>query len=136
MNRLFKSFQRLILRLLVISFVVFAFFGFQAFSSSNAMLLAQADTVTTPEGTYYKGTPDQEAIRNEQPLENTQRQLQETADNIREKLNLDEPIPESTRQFLEDVRTNIDKSLEPITGDKAGYYQENIPPERISRDKR
>ncbi|MBE9058082.1 hypothetical protein [Sphaerospermopsis sp. LEGE 08334] len=136
MNRLFKSFQRLILRLLVISFVVFAFFGFQAFSSSNAMLLAQADTVITPEGTYYKGTPDQEAIRNEQPLENTQRQLQETADNIREKLNLDEPIPESTRQFLEDVRTNIDKSLEPITGDKPGYYQENIPPERILRDKR
>lgn len=137
MNRFFKNLQRVILRLLVISFVAFTLFGFQAFTSSNVMLLAQADTVTTPEGVYYKGTPDPGEIRNDQQVENSQRRLKETADNVREKLNLDEPMPESTREFLKDVRTKVEKSVEPITGGKPGYYQEeNIPPERILRDKR
>ncbi|MBD2296639.1 hypothetical protein H6G06_24940 [Anabaena sphaerica FACHB-251] len=136
MNGFFKNLQRVIVRLLVISFVAVTFFGFQAFSSGNAMLVAQAETVTTPEGVYYKGTPDRGAIRNDQQLDNAQRKLKGTADNIKEKLNLDEPIPESTREFLEDVRTNVEKTVEPITGGKSGYYQDNIPPERILRDKR
>jgi hypothetical protein len=136
MNRFLQNLQRVILRLLVIFFVTFTFLGFSAFDSGNAMLLAQADTVTTPEGVYYKGTPDRAAVRNDQQLENSQRQLKGAADNIREKLNLDEPVPESTREFLEDVRTNVERSIEPITGGQPGYYQENIPPERILRDKR
>lgn len=127
MNRFLKNLKSVILRLLVISFVAFTFFSFPAFSYGNRMLLAQADTVTTPEGVYYKGTPDQEEIKNDQPLENAQKQLKETADNIKEKLNLDEPIPDGTKEFLEDVRTNVEKSvepiLEPITGGKPGYYQ-------------
>ncbi|MFM2060836.1 MAG: hypothetical protein RLZZ507_506 [Cyanobacteriota bacterium] len=136
MNHFLKNLQRVILRLLVISFVVFSFFGFPVFSSGNMMLIAQADTVTTPEGIYYKGTPDAAEIRNDQQVENAQKRLKDTADNVRERLNLDEPIPESTKEFLQDVRTNVEKTVEPITRGKPGYYQENIPPERILRDKR
>jgi hypothetical protein len=100
------------------------------------MLLAQAETITTPEGVYYKGTPDPGKITTDRETENTQRYLRETADNFREKLNLDEPVPESTKEFLEDVHTNVEKTIEPITRGQPGYYQQNIPPEKILRDKR
>ncbi|WP_311381504.1 hypothetical protein ACOWPH_25950 [Anabaena sp. PCC 7938] len=93
------------------------------------MLVAQADTVKTPEGIYYKGTPNAAELRNDQ------KRYKDTGDNIKEKLNLDESIPESTREFLDDVQTNVEKSVEPITGTRHGYYQENVPPERVLRDK-
>ncbi|MGM3304896.1 hypothetical protein ACSQ6I_02750 [Anabaena sp. WFMT] len=130
MNKFFKNLKRVNLRpILVIFFVILTFFGLQSFGHSHTMLVAQADTVKTPEGVYYKGTPDASEIRNDQ------KRLKDTGDNIKERLNLDEPIPESTREFLNDVQTNVEKSVEPITGTRHGYYQENIPPERILRDK-
>jgi hypothetical protein len=136
MKVFFTKINRLIFRLLVISFVVFTLLGLPAFSSKNTILLAKADTVTTPEGVYYKGIPEQGKITSDQQNENNPRYFQDRSKNIREKLNLDEPVPESTKDFFEDIRTNVGKTLEPITGSKNGYYQENIPPEKILRDKR
>jgi hypothetical protein len=139
MNRFFDRLQKIILRQILVIFLLgLTFLGIQAFNDDNSMLLAQADTVKTPEGVYYKGTPDDGAIRNDQQVENTQRKLRENANNIRERLNLDEETPEATKEFLESTQRRFEESVEPITGTKHGYYQENIPPnvspERVLRD--
>lgn len=57
--------------------------------------------VETPEGRYYKATPEHAANnRTGGVIDN----VQQTAQNIKEKLNLDEPLPKSTKDFL-----NLDK---------------------------
>ncbi len=48
-------------------------------------------------------------------IENTREKLKETADTVREKLNLDEPISPSTKAFAEDLK---EKVAHPLTGDK------------------
>ncbi|WP_413172471.1 hypothetical protein [Anabaena azotica] len=114
-------------QIVIISLLVLTFFGIQSVNIGKFMPVAQADTVRTPEGIYYKGTPDTGRIRNNQQLENAQERLKETTENVKEKLNLDEPIPDSTKEFLQDVQTNIEKTVKPITGSNRGYYQDNIP---------
>ncbi|WP_071191823.1 hypothetical protein [Trichormus sp. NMC-1] len=126
MNQILNFLQRKIFRpIVIISLMAFTFFGFPALNYSNS--LAQAETVKTPEGIYYKGTPDTAKIRNDKPVENAPKILKETAENIKEKLNLDEPVPDATKEFLEDVKTNVEKTVEPITGTRRGFYQETIP---------
>lgn len=46
----------------------------------------------------------------------TQNKLEQAADTIREKLNLDEPVPQSTKDFLNDTRENVDAAVRPVTG--------------------
>ncbi|MBD2692232.1 hypothetical protein [Anabaena catenula] len=126
MNQFLNFLQRKFFpSIVVISLVTFTFFGFPALNYSNS--LAQADTVKTPEGIYYKGTPDTGKIRNDKSVENAPKKLKETAENIKERLNLDEPVPDATKEFLEDVKTNVEKTVEPITGNRRGFYQENVP---------
>lgn len=132
MNRLLSWLQNLLLRQIITIFMLgFVFFSLQAFSYGNSMLVAQADTVKTPEGIYYKGTPDEGRVRNDRQLENAQRRLKETGDNVREKLNLDEETPEATKEFLESVQNKVEKTVEPITGTRRGYYQETVPKKEI-----
>ncbi len=119
--------KNILRQIVIISLLVLTFFGIQFVNYGKSIPLAQADTVKTPEGIYYKGTPDTERVRNNQQLENAQERLKETTENVREKLNLDEPIPDSTKEFLQDVQTNIEKTVKPITGGNRGYYQDNIP---------
>ncbi|MDZ8050629.1 MAG: hypothetical protein RMX68_021455 [Aulosira sp. ZfuVER01] len=58
MTRIFSWIQNVILRRIMIVFLLgLAFLGMQTFAYSNGMQ-AQAETVKTPEGIYYKGTPD------------------------------------------------------------------------------
>lgn len=67
-------------------------------------------SVTTPEGTYYKARPDYPDYRSETDnadnvktgniFEKAKQNLQETAENVKDKLNLDEPVPQSTRDFF------------------------------------
>ena len=124
MNHL-SSWMKNILRQTVIVFLIgLTFLGVQAFSYGNAMLVAQAETVKTPEGIYYKGTPDESEIRNDQQLHNVQNNLKGAADNIREKLNLDEPVPQSTKKFLKSTERKVEREVKPITGSPKGYYQE------------
>ncbi|MEA5517180.1 hypothetical protein [Nodularia sp. UHCC 0506] len=120
MNRVFSWLQNTFLRQIIIVFMIsFAFFSFQIFNYGND--IAKADTVKTPEGIYYKGTPD------DQQIENAQKNLKETAENAREKLNLDEPTPKATKEFLDSVQTQVEDTVQPITGTRHGYYQKNRP---------
>ncbi len=90
------------------------------------------ETVESPYGYYYKGTPDENVskgdrnvLRNDNELvENSKNSLKSTADNIREKLNLDEPLPRSTKEFLKSTEEKVEETVKPITGKREGYYQE------------
>ncbi len=98
-------------QILVVFLVGFMFLLGQAFSYVN---VAQAETVKTPEGIYYKGTPDEGEIKNDTQIRNAPNPLTEVADKIREKLNLDEETPPATKEFFDPARN--------ITGDNARSF--------------
>jgi len=87
----------------------------QAFSYVN---VAQADTVRTPEGTYYKGTPDEGEMKNDSQMKNAQNKLKSVADNIREKLNLDEKTPQATKEFFDPTSNTAKEKAQSFNGDK------------------
>lgn len=109
MNRVISSLRNLrISQILVVFLVGFMFLLGQAFSYVN---VAQADTVRTPEGTYYKGTPNEGEMKNDTQMKNAQNKLKSVADNIREKLNLDEKTPQATKEFFDPAsNTAADKA--------------------------
>jgi hypothetical protein len=122
MNRVISWLQNFFLRqVLVICLIGATFFIGQSFIYTNTMI-AQAD-VKTPEGIYYKGTPDNEGIRNDAQVRNAQEKLKGTVDNVREKLNLNEETPRATKEFQKNVKRKVGEAVEPITGEKRGYYQ-------------
>jgi hypothetical protein len=89
-------------QILVVFLVGFIFLVNPELSQIDILQTAQANTVKTPEGIYYKGVPNREEMGKEQPKEDSiQQKIQETAENIKEKLNLDEPIPQSTKDFFQ-----------------------------------
>jgi hypothetical protein len=126
MKNFFSQLQNTLLRQIVmVVLIVSTFFGF--ISYGNTIPVAQAD-VKTPEGTYYKGIPDGNAsISNDQQVRNAQSGLKGAADNIREKLNLDEPVPQSTKEFLRNTERRTEKAVRPLTKTREGYYQ--TPPQ-------
>ncbi|MBW4563475.1 MAG: hypothetical protein KME32_20485 [Mojavia pulchra JT2-VF2] len=74
------------------------------------------NTVKSPEGIYYKGTPDYEgnqSIRNDNQVENAQNNLKQTANNVREKLNLDEETPRATKEFIQSVKSKVGEVVNP-----------------------
>ncbi|MFW9264362.1 hypothetical protein A4S05_19095 [Nostoc sp. KVJ20] len=121
MNRVISWLRNIrISQVLVVFLVGFMFLLGQAFSFAN---IAQAD-VKTPEGTYYKGVPDQQGeIRNDTQIRNAQNPLKEAADNIREKLNLDEETPRATKDFLNSTRNKVGENVQPLTKTEEGYYR-------------
>ncbi|ARV60185.1 hypothetical protein BZZ01_17495 [Nostocales cyanobacterium HT-58-2] len=87
------------------------------------------DTVRSPEGIYYKGTPDEAKARRDDnnPLRDAGKNLKGAADNVREKLNLDEELPRSTKDFLKSNQRRTEDRVRRGIDDKEGYFQE--PPE-------
>lgn len=87
------------------------------------------DNVTTPEGTYYKATPNNGAnYSNSDSYTNRYAQrsgnpLKDATENVREKLNLDEELPRSTKEFLNSTEKRVEKTVQPVTQTPEGYYQ-------------
>jgi hypothetical protein len=131
MNRVISWLRNIRISQIVVVFLVgFMFLLGQAFSDVN---VAQAD-VKTPEGTYYKGIPDgQGEIRNDFQTSNTQNPLKSAAENIREKLNLDEKTPRATKEFFDPTKNIAGDKARSFDGDKEGYYQN--PPSKQLRDR-
>ncbi|MDZ7952092.1 hypothetical protein [Nostoc sp. DedQUE09] len=126
MNRVTSWLRNIRISQIVVVFLVgFMFLLGQAFTYVN---VAQAD-VKTPEGTYYKGIPDE--LNNSQG--DTGHGLKSAADNIREKLNLDEETPRSTKEFLKSAKNKVEETLQPSSGQKEGYYQN--PPSKQLRNR-
>jgi hypothetical protein len=127
MNRLTSWLRNIrISQILVVFLVGFMFLLGQAFTYVD---VAQAD-VKTPEGTYYKGIPDE--LNNPQ-VENTGKRLKSAADTIREKLNLDEETPRSTKEFLKSTKNKVEQTVQPLTETKEGYYR--TAPSKQLRDR-
>ncbi|MBC6430250.1 hypothetical protein FM036_05125 [Nostoc sp. HG1] len=126
MNRVTSWLRNIRISQIVVVFLVgFMFLLGQAFTYVN---VAQADVIT-PEGTYYKGIPDgQGEIRNDTQTTKSQNPLKEAADNIREKLNLDEETPRATKEFLKSTTNTVGDKVQPLTGTKEGYYR--TPPSK------
>ncbi|MEG4294963.1 hypothetical protein Q5692_40250 [Microcoleus sp. C2C3] len=65
-------------------------------------------TPLTPEATSYEvARPDR------QPTSDTEKDASGVLDNIREKLNLDQPIAPSTKKFIESVKNNAGEAVTP-----------------------
>ncbi len=95
--------------------------------SMIAPATATANPLVTKEATQYEsanppqdlqefrtqmGRASDRATENSKELiDNSQNQLQDLADTVREKLNLDEPIDPHTKEFFEDVQENINSML-------------------------
>ncbi|BAY47447.1 hypothetical protein SAMD00079811_50650 [Scytonema sp. HK-05] len=88
-------------QILTVFLVGLTFFVMQAFGYGNALIAQAEETVESPVGIYYKGTPsdtgsntssnkssDTSKIQNDNKLvEKARKNLKETADNVREKAN-------------------------------------------------
>ncbi|MBU7584288.1 MAG: hypothetical protein KAF91_15470 [Nostoc sp. TH1S01] len=117
-------------KIMVVFLVGFMFLLGQAFSFVN---VAQAD-VKTPEGIYYKGVPDEQGdVRNDNQIRDTKNKLKDTAENVREKLNLNEETPRSTREFRDSLRNKVEDRYDRSNESREGYYQN--PPSKQIRDR-
>jgi hypothetical protein len=90
--------------------IVFAVLFVQFVGYIN-VLPAHADTVKTPEVKYYNAEPTE---KDKQLVDNAKKNLKDIGENIREKLNLDEPLPESTKEFLNSSENKVDEVVKII----------------------
>lgn len=119
MNRFITSLLNFRLRQIFTVFLIgLTFWSIQAFGYSN-QLQAQAKPLT-PEASAYQvdntNTSDTGALRNNKQVETGQQNLKDTADNVREKLNLDQPIYPGTKEVLNDVQDSIKDAVNAVTG--------------------
>jgi hypothetical protein len=101
---------------------------------------ASSGKVTSPEGVYYKGVPDDDVHRSLRQnnsgsdtenyntssgniIEEIKEKIEETAETVTEKLNLNEETPRATKEFLRSTEKQVEKTVEPVTGTRSGYYQ-------------
>jgi gas vesicle protein len=117
MNRIISWLPNFSLRKILTVFLVgSAFLVMQAFSYGN-QLQAHAETLTPEASAYEVDKSDTEQIKNDNKLvEESQRNLKDTADNVREKLNLDQPIYPGTKEFLNDVKDSVKDATKAVTG--------------------
>jgi hypothetical protein len=103
-------------KILTVFLVGIAFLVMQAFSYGN-QLQAQAKPLTPEASAYEVDKSDTELIKNDNDLVGeSQRNLKDTADNVREKLNLDQPIYPGTKEFLNDVQESVKDATKALTG--------------------
>lgn len=109
-------------KLIVLCVATITLFLGQFFNSGNS-LLAQSPGIT-PEGDYYQVEPE---YTGKGPVTSVKETLKNATENIVEKLNLNEPLPPSTKKFINQVEDSVGGTVEPITGNQEGYYKkENI----------
>jgi hypothetical protein len=104
-------------KLIVLSIATITLFMGQFFNPGNS-LLAQSGAIT-PEGDYYQVAPEYAGKGTVEPVKET---VKNATDNIVEKLNLNEPLPPSTKKFLNQVKESVGQTAEPITGNQEGYF--------------
>jgi hypothetical protein len=127
MNKVISWVKNIHLRQILTVFLMgITIFVIQAFGYSNA-LQAQAEPVTPEATSYQVERNDKDNIKNDNKLvEKSRRNLKETADNVREKLSLDEPL-DSGKEVLKSAQEKVKDVVEPRTGKNRGYYQDNKP---------
>jgi hypothetical protein len=73
----------------------------------------------------YHGDNETESVhdRRAESIRSTGNKLKDIAETVKEKLNLDEPIPESTKEFLNDVENTVDNTVGKVSGEKPRYFK-------------
>lgn len=66
---------------------------------------------------------DQDRDRRDDLIGTTQEKLKDAAENVKEKLNLDEPLAPSTKEFLGKRSERVDAQGNVIVREEPGYYQ-------------
>lgn len=106
MKKLTSRLVRICLRVGIIFAVCTAIlFSSELELSGNKM---QAIAAPTPETESYEIPLD-----DRQPTSEIEKEARDAVDNIREKLNLDQPIAPSTKKFIESVKTNVGEAVTP-----------------------
>jgi hypothetical protein len=100
-----------LLQILTVFLVSCAFFIGTAFDQYGNSLLAQAEPVT-PEATQYQVDKPQNPVNNvkdaaQQASKSSQDKGKNFLENIREKLNLDEPLDPGTKEVIKDASEAI-----------------------------
>jgi ABC-type dipeptide/oligopeptide/nickel transport system permease component len=123
MNRIITWLQSTTVRVLITIFFVTLTFAVSMAFSPDSSLRVQAQTLT-PEATEYQidspdspFQPESEAIKNEGEyagkdlVEGAKEKTESAADNVREKLNLDQPIYPGTKKFINQVKDKVEETL-------------------------
>ena len=106
MKKLTSRLVRICLRVGIICAVCTAIlFSSELQLSGNKM---QAIATPTPETKSYEIPLD-----DRQPTSEIEKDARSAVDNIREKLNLDQPIAPSTKKFIKSVKTNLEEAVTP-----------------------
>ena len=104
-------------KLIVLCIATVTLFLGQFLNSDNS-LLAQSSSLT-PEGDYYQVAPD---YSGKGTVDSVKQTLNNATENVVEKLNLNEPLPPSTKKFLNQVEDSVGNTAKPITGNQEGYF--------------
>lgn len=117
MNQLISWLQSVLVRVIVTSFLVGSTLLLSAVLGYGNSFQAQADPLT-PEATSYQVDRTDVETFNDQAqdqgndlIKNSQNKLESAVDNIREKLNLDQPIYPGTKEFLNDVQNQAEDTV-------------------------
>ena len=109
MNRVISWLQSVLARAILTTVIVGTAFSIAISFGFGNPLPAHALPLLTVDTSSYAADPDDyrlptyaKADGNQKPdlIENSRDKLKSAADNIKEKLNLDQPLPESTKEFL------------------------------------
>lgn len=112
MNLVISWLQSVRFRVIATTFLVGIAFLISAVFGYGKPLPAQAATLLTIDSTSYQ-VDRPEAGRGNGLIENSQDKIKSAADNVREKLNLDEPLPPSTKKFFNQVQDKVEDLVEP-----------------------
>lgn len=105
-------------KFIVISLATITLFFGQIFNSGD-LLIAQSTSIT-PEGDYYQVAPE---YSGKGTVDSVKQTVKNATENVVEKLNLNEPLPPSTKKFLNQIENSVDNSAKPITGSQEGYFE-------------
>lgn len=107
-------------KLIVLSIATVTLFLGQFFDSGNS-LLAQSGAIT-PEGDYYQVAPEYGGKGTVNSVKET---VKNATENVVEKLNLNEPLPPSTKKFLNQVEDSLGQNGTENTGNQEGYFNKD-----------
>ncbi|MBF2029607.1 MAG: YtxH domain-containing protein [Oscillatoriales cyanobacterium C42_A2020_001] len=126
LQRTLKIALSLTLNLLIFTVMVFGFSFRQALAQPfvTGIPMHQLAQVNYQRTDLNSRNSAQEPDTNGNLIENTREKLKETAENVREKLNLDEPISPSTKEFAHDVKEKIGETLSGSEKTADNYYGE------------
>lgn len=124
MNTIIAQVQRLRLRQTLTAVLIgMIFFVSAALGAVSSALPASAEPVT-PEAKSYQVSPTERQVGTDsEDGEGLGESLKNTAETVREKLNLDQPLPESTKDFFKQIKGEPVTIEEPRPSGKGGAAQ-------------